>query len=315
MRVFVAGAAGAIGKRLVPRLVAGGYEVVAMTRSSKNSDALRAAGAEPVVADALDRAAVMRAVTEAGPEVVIHELTALTGATNLKRFDDVFAMTNRLRTEGTDNLLAAAHAAGVRRFIAQSYGNWNYARTGPQDRPKTEEDALDPDPPHNQKQSLAAIRHLEDAVLHTEGIEGVALRYGNLYGPATSTSTDGEMVAAMRKRMLPIIGDGAGVWSFLHVEDAAAATIAAITRGAAGIYNVCDDEPAPARVWLPALAQAAGAPSPLRVPVWLGRLLAGEALVSMMTQMRGASNAKAKRELGWTPQYATWRVGFKAGLG
>ncbi|HKS69627.1 MAG TPA: NAD(P)-dependent oxidoreductase, partial [Ktedonobacterales bacterium] len=308
---------GAIGKYLVPRLVAEGDEVVAMSRSSRHSDALRAAGAAPVVADALDRAAVLRAVTDAQPEVVIHELTALTGATNLKHFDDVFAMTNRLRTEGTDNLLAAARAAGVRRFVAQSYGNWIYARTGPQNKPKTEEDALDPNPPRSQQHSLAAIRHLEDVVLHAkaDGIEGVALRYGNLYGPATSTAADGAMVAAMRKRMLPIIGDGAGVWSFLHVEDAAAATVAAITRGVPGIYNVCDDEPAPARIWLPALAQAVGAPSPLRVPVWLGRLLAGEALVSMMTQMRGASNAKAKRELGWTPHYATWRVGFKTGLG
>ncbi|HEX6797234.1 MAG TPA: NAD(P)-dependent oxidoreductase [Ktedonobacterales bacterium] len=317
MRVFVAGASGAIGKRLVPRLVAGGYEVVAMTRSPRHSDALRAAGAEPVVADALDRAAVIRAVTDTQPEIVIHELTALTGAANLKRFDDVFAMTNRLRTAGTDNLLAAAQAAGARRFIAQSYGNWNYAPTGPQTKPKTEEDALDPNPPRSQRQSLAAIRHLEDAVLdaHAGGIEGIVLRYGNLYGPATSTAADGEMVAVMRKRMLPIIGDGAGVWSFLHVDDATTATTAAITRGAPGIYNVCDDDPAPARIWVPALAQAVGAPSPLHVPVWLGRLLAGEALVSMMTRMRGASNAKAKRELGWTPQFATWREGFKTGLG
>lgn len=316
MKVFVAGANGAIGKRLVPQLVAGGYEVVAMSRSSQHADAIRAAGAEPVVADALDRDAVMRAVKQAKPEVVIHELTALTDAKNLKRFDAEFAVTNRLRTDGTDNLLAAARAMGVRRFIAQSYGNWTYAPTGPQTRPKTEEDALDPNPPRSQQQSLAALRHLEDAVLHAtaDGIEGVALRYGNLYGPATSTATDGAMVAMVRKRMLPIIGDGAGVWSFLHVEDAAAATVAAITRGTPGIYNVCDDEPAPVRVWLPALAQAVGAPSPLRVPVWLGSLLAGEALVSMMTRMRGASNAKARRELDWTPTYATWRQGFKSGL-
>ncbi|HEY1390792.1 MAG TPA: NAD(P)-dependent oxidoreductase [Ktedonobacterales bacterium] len=312
-KVFVAGANGAVGKPLVSQLIAHGYDVVAMTRLPKHSDALRALGAESVVADALDRAALIEAVTRAEPEVVIHELTALTQAKDYKHFDDEFAMTNRLRTEGTDNLLAAAQAAGARRFIIQSYGNWNYARSGA--AVKTEDDPLDPTPPANQAKSIEAIRYLERAVLGADGIEGVALRYANLYGPGTGFATDGDIAASVRKRMLPIIGNGAGVWSFIHVDDAASATVAAIQPGARGIYNIADDEPAPVSVWLPDLARALGAKPPFHVPVWLGRLIVGDVGVSMMTRIRGASNAKAKRELGWTPSYPSWREGFRKGLG
>ena len=313
MKVFVAGANGAIGKRLIPQLIASGYEVVALARSSRSADALRAAGAEPIIADAFDRSAIVGAVKRAGPEIVIHELTALTGVKNYKRFDDEFALTNRLRTEGTDHLLEGARAAGARRFIAQSYGNWNYARSGT--APKTEEDRLDPTPPRNQTKTLLAIRYVEQAVLTAEGIEGIALRYGNLYGPGTGFAADGEIVASVRQRKLPIVGDGAGVWSFIHVDDAASATVAAIQHGAPGVYNVADDEPAPVCIWLPELARALGAKPPLRIPVWIGRLAIGEVGVSMMTQIRGASNAKARRELDWKPGYSTWRQGFRTGLG
>lgn len=312
-KVFVAGANGAVGKPLVAQLIAHGYDVVAMTRSPKHSDALRALGAEPVVADALDRAALIEAVARAEPEVVIHELTALTHAKDYKHFDDEFAMTNRLRTEGTDNLLAAAQAAGARRFIIQSYGNWNYARSGA--TTKNEDDPLDPTPPANQTKSIEAIRYLEEAVLGADGIEGVALRYANLYGPGTGIAADGDIAESVRKRMLPIIGNGAGIWSFIHVDDAASATVAAIQPGARGIYNIADDEPAPVSVWLPGLARALGAKPPFHLPVWLGRLIVGDVGVSMMTRIRGASNAKAKRELGWTPSYASWREGFRKGLG
>jgi nucleoside-diphosphate-sugar epimerase len=313
MRVFVAGATGAMGKRLVPMLVAAGHQVVAMTRSPDKTATLTAAGAEPVVADGLDRAGVLRAVTETAPEVIIHQMTGLTGMKSLKRFDAEFAATNRLRTEGIDNLLAAARAAGVRRFVAQSYGNWNYERTGT--TPKTEEDPFDPAPPANQRATLSAIEYAERAVIGANGIEGVALRYGNFYGPDTGISVDGDISAQVRKRAFPIIGDGAGVWSFSHMDDGAAAAVAAAERGAPGVYNICDDDPAPVAVWLPELARALGAKPPLHVPVWLGRLLAGDVGVSMMTRIRGASNGKAKRELGWKPRYQSWRDGFRYGLG
>ncbi len=313
MKVFVAGATGAIGKRLVPQLVASGYEVVAMTRSPRHADPLRAAGAQPVVVDVFDRSAVMQAVKRAEPEVVIHELTDLKGLKNFKQFDDEFALTNRLRIEGTDHLLEAARAAGARQFIAQSFGNWNYERTGT--GLKTEEDPLDPNPPRNQTKSLGAIRYVENAVVGAHGIEGIALRYGNLYGPGTGFAADGEIVAMVRKRGFPIVGDGAGVWSFIHVDDAATATIAAMRRGAPGVYNVVDDEPAPVATWLPELARALGAKLPRHIPVWLGRLVIGDVGVSMMTQVRGATNAKARRELGWKPSYSTWRQGFRTGLG
>jgi nucleoside-diphosphate-sugar epimerase len=312
MNIFVAGASGALGTRLVRQLIARGYEVTAMTRSEQKADEVRELGARSALADALDRAAVLEAVRKSEPEVVIHQLTSLAGVRSLKNFDRGFAQTNRLRTRGTDYLLEGARAAGARRFIAQSYGNWNYERSGT--GLKVEEDHLDPNPPVNQRQSLAAIEHLERAVTNADGIEGVALRYGNFYGPGTGLALDGDIVRQVRKRRLPIIGAGAGVWSFVHVDDGAAATLAAVERGSAGIYNVADDQPAPVAEWLPALADAVGAKPPRRVPVWVGRLAAGEVGVSMMTQICGTSNAKARRELDWTPRYPTYREGFRDGL-
>ena len=309
MKVFVAGAAGVVGHRLVPLLVRNGYEVTAMTRSEASADWARRAGAKHVAADGLDREAVLRAVASAKPDVVIHQMTALTGAGNLKEFDRDFAVTNRLRIEGTDHLLEAARENGVRRVIAQSYGNWNYARSGA--GPKVETDQLDPNPCANQRQSLAAIRYVERAVTGAAGLEGYALRYGNFYGPGTGFAPAGDITAALRKRQLPVIGAGTGIWSFIHVDDAASATMAAITHGRPGIYNVADDEPAPVSIWLPEFARIAGAKAPMHVPVWLGRLFVGEVGVSMMTQIRGASNRKAKEELGWEPRYPSWRTGFR----
>jgi 2-alkyl-3-oxoalkanoate reductase len=311
MKVFVAGATGAIGKQLIPQLVAAGHEVTGMTRSPEKADALRALGAKAAVADGLDRTAVREAVLRAETEAVIHQMTSLTGTFNLKKFDEFFALTNRLRTEGTDYLLEAAQAAGARRFLAQS-NCVDFERTGA--LVKSEDDPLDPDPPAALRRLLAAIRHLEAATLGAAGIEGLALRYANFYGPGTNLAPGGEMVELVRKRRLPIIGDGSGVWSLIHMVDAAAATVAAVERGAPGVYNVADDEPAPARIWLPELARVLGAKPPLRVPVWLGRLAAGEAGVLLFTCLRGASNAKAKRELGWELRYPSWRDGFRHDL-
>ncbi len=313
MKVFLAGATGAVGKPLIPTLVNGGHEVVAMTRSQPKAAEVRALGAEPAIADGLDRDAVMRVVTGAAPDAVVHQMTALASAKSFRRFDSEFATTNRLRTVGTDHLLEAARAAGARRFLAQSYGNWNYERTGTV--PKTERDGFDPDPPANQRQSIEAIRYLEDAVTGAEGVEGIALRFANFYGPGTGFALDGDLVGMVRKRRLPIVGDGAGVWSFIHVDDASTATLAALERGAPGVYNVADDEPAPVAEWLPALAEALAAKPPRRVPVWIGRLATGAVGVSMMTRIRGASNAKAKADLNWQPRYASWRSGFRTGLG
>jgi 2-alkyl-3-oxoalkanoate reductase len=313
MKVFVAGASGAIGRRLVPQLVAAGHEVFGMTRSAAKTEELRAAGAEPVVADGLDRETVVAAVKDAAPDAVVHQLTALKNVSNYRRVDDEFALTNRLRTEGTDSLMAGARAAGARRFIAQSYAAWPYAREG--GPVKTEEDPLDPDPPKRMSRSLDAIRYMEAATTGADGLEGLALRYGAFYGPGTFIATDGEIVDTVRRRRFPIVGGGDGIWSFVHIDDAAAATVAAVDRGAPGIYNVVDDAPAPVSEWLPALAEAVGAPPPRRVPTWLGRLAVGDPGVSLMTRIRGASNAKAKRELGWEPRYASWREGFRSGLG
>jgi nucleoside-diphosphate-sugar epimerase len=312
MKVFVAGASGAIGKRLVPQLISRKHDVTAMTRSPEKAQALRALGAEPVVADGLDRDAVVRAVAQARPDVVIHEMTGLTGVTDYKKFDDEFALTNRLRTEGTDYLIEAAHAAGARHIIAQSYGGWNYERVGT--GLKTEEDRFDPDPPANQRKSLEAIRYLEGAILNARDLEGTVLRYASFYGPDTGLDVNGEITNLVRKRGLPVIGKGTGIWSFIHVDDAAAATVAAMERGATGVYNVADDEPAPVAQWLPELARILGAKPPRHVPVWLGRLVAGDVGISMMTQIRGISNAKARRELAWSPRYPSWREGFRAGL-
>ena len=299
MRMFVAGATGALGRRLVPLLVAGGHQVTAMTRRVGRTMELYAAGAEPVVADALDRDAVLAAVTAARPEAVVHQLTDLAGVTSFRRFDQGFAATNRLRTEGTDHLLEAARAAGASRFVAQSFAGWPFARVG--GPVKTEDDPLDPDPPAELRRTLDAIRYLESAVLEAEGLEGVVLRYGGFYGPGTSAGEGGYMLDDLRRRRFPVIGAGTGVWSFVHIDDAATATLAALERGAPGIYQIVDDDPAPVSAWLPALAAAAGARPPRRVPAWLARLLAGEHAVVLMTEVRGASNAKAKRELGWRP--------------
>jgi nucleoside-diphosphate-sugar epimerase len=316
MKVFVAGATGALGKQLIPQLVARGHEVTGMTRSDGKRELIAGLGATPVVADALDPDAVGQAVSAAEPEAIIHQLTALSGALeSMRNLDRAFAPTNRLRREGTDHLLSAARAAGVRRFVAQSFGGWPYAREG--GPVKTEEDSLDPDPVPTMRETLAAIRYLENAVLNAAPIEGIALRYGGFYGPGTSLALNpaGEQVEAVRKRRFPIVGSGDGVLSFIHIDDAATATVAALESGRPGVYNVVDDEPAPAREWLPALAAAVGAKPPRRVPRWVGRLLAGEALTAMMTEARGGSNAKAKRELGWELRYPSWRQGFSTGLG
>jgi 2-alkyl-3-oxoalkanoate reductase len=305
MRVFVTGATGAIGARLVPQLVERGHEVVGTSRSDGKAARLRAQGAEPVVLDVLDRDAVREAVLTARPEAIVHQATALAGMADVKHFDRGFATTNRLRTEGTDALLAAAEEAGVGRVLAQSYAGWPYAREG--GPVKKEEDPLDPTPAPAMRETLAAIRHLERAVV---GGGGIALRYGGFYG-----SPEDAQLELVRKRQFPIVGDGGGIWSFVHLDDAATATVLALERGEPGIYNVVDDDPAPVREWLPALAAAIGAKPPRRVPRLLARLLAGESGVVLMTEIRGASNAKAKRELGWTLRYPTWREGFRTAYG
>jgi len=314
MKIFVAGASGAIGKQLVPMLVERGHDVTGMTRSPAKQDPVRQMGARAVVADALDPEAVAQALAEAEPEVVIHELTAIDAGKFGRNFDKAFAETNRLRREGTDHLLAAAKAAGARRFVAQSFAPWLYKRVG--GPVKAEDDPLDHTPPKAVRQTFAAIRHVEDTAMRAEGIEGIVLRYGGFYGPGTSIAVDpdGEQVKMIRKGRLPIVGDGAGVWSFVHVEDAASATAAAAERGAPGAYNVVDDDPVPVSEFLPELARVIGAKSPRRVPRWLAWLVGGEATVVMMTEFRGASNEKAKRELGWELRYPSWRLGFRDGL-
>jgi nucleoside-diphosphate-sugar epimerase len=320
VKVFVAGATGALGRQLVPQLVARGHEVVGMTRTASKQDGLRALGARPVVADALDPDAVAQAVASAEPAVIVHQLTALSGrmsAREVRHPERSFAatMTNRLRIEGTDHLLAAGRAVGARRFVAQSFGAFRFARTGGQ--VLTEVDPLDHDPPASMRAGLAAILHLEEAVSTIEWGEGLVLRYGAFYGPGTgiSLAPDAVMAAPIRKRRFPLVGDGGGVWSFVQIEDAAAATAVAVERGRPGVYNVVDDEPAPVREWLPVLAGALGAKPPRRIPRWLARLAAGEMATVMMTEVPGASNEKAKRELGWKPRYASWRQGFAQGLG
>jgi nucleoside-diphosphate-sugar epimerase len=281
-----------------------------MTRSGSKQAMLHELGAVPVVADALDPDQVAEAVGRARPEVIVHQLTAI-GTIDFRHLDRDFASTNRLRTEGTDHLLSAGQAVGVRRFVAQSNGAFfSYVRAG--GPVKTEEDPFDPTPPREARQTLAAIRHLEQAVLGAEWTEGVVLRYGAFYGPGTSMALGAEQFELVRKRKFPLVGEGGGVWSFIHVADAAEATVAAVEHGSRGVYNVVDDDPAPVAEWLPALAQTLGARKPMRVPRFVGRLFAGEAGVVMMTDVRGASNAKAKRELGWRPAHPSWRQGFAA---
>ena len=308
MRVFVAGATGAIGRQLVPRLVAAGHEVHGMTRSESKQTMLDELGAVPVVADALDPDQVAEAVGRARPDVIVDQLTAIPPTLDLRHFDRDFALTNHLRTEGTDHLLSAGQAVGVRRFVAQSYSAWPYERTG--GPVKSEEDPLDPRPAREMRESWAAIRHLEEAVLGAEWTEAIVLRYGGFYGAGTSLAPGSEQVELVRQRKFPLVGDGGGVWSFIHVADAAEATVAAVERGSRGVYNVVDDDPAPVAEWLPALAQTLGAKKPMHVPRFVGRLFAGEAGVVMMTEIRGASNAKAKRELQWRPVHPSWRQGF-----
>ncbi len=308
MRIFVAGATGAVGRQLVPALVLAGHSVVGLTRTAAKAEAVWKMGAEPVVADGLDAAAIRTAVLSAAPEVIIHEMTDLGGATDLRHFDRAFAGSNRLRTRGTDHLLAAAREAGVKRFIAQSYCGWPYARVGV--AVKTENDELDWDPPAQLRRTLAAIRYLERTVTSSPGPEGIVLRYGSFYGFGTGM-LDRSVIEQIRHRRVPLVGDGAGWWSFLHVDDAASATLNAVERGNAGnIYNIVDDEPAQAREWLPALAGMLGARPPFHVPAWIARLVAGDHIVSMMTQGRAGSNAKAKRELDWRPAHPSWREGF-----
>jgi 2-alkyl-3-oxoalkanoate reductase len=305
MRVFVTGATGAIGARLVPRLLRQGHDVIGTSRSREKADRLLKLGAQAAVLDVLDRAAVRESVLAARPDAIVHQATALAGVSDFKHFDRTFAETNRLRTEGTDALLAAAREANVRRFVAQSFAGWPYARVG--GPVKTEDDPLDPSPVAEMSETLAAIEHLESAVVASGGL---ALRYGGFYG-----SQDDVQLELVRKRQFPIVGDGDGVSSFVHLDDAATATALALEHGESGVYNIVDDEPAPVREWLPALAAAIGAKPPRKVPRWLARFVAGEAAVVMMTESRGASNAKAKSILGWTLRYPSWREGFPAAYG
>jgi nucleoside-diphosphate-sugar epimerase len=305
MRVFVAGGAGAVGRQLVPQLVARGHEVTATTTGRDKLGLLRQLGAEAVVMDGLDGASVAAAVAAARPDAIVHEMTAITGKPDIKHMDRWFATTNRLRTEGTDHLLAAAEAAGVSNVVAQSYASWNGIRTG--GWVKTEEDPLDPLTGTTAQPVMEAVQHLEDVVVKAGG---AALRYGGLYGPGVIH----DQVDLLRKRQFPLVGGGTGYSSMVHLDDAASATVLAVEQQAKGVFNVVDDEPAPAREWLPYLAACAGVKPPMRVPKWLARMLAGDVAVTMMTEGRGFSNAKAKRELGWELRYPSWRQGFKAEL-
>ena len=309
MRILVVGATGAVGKRLLPLLVTRGHQVVGTTRTPEKVDGVRRVGAAGMLLDALDADAVMRVVSEAQPEVVVHQGTALTGALDPRRFQQAFIPTNRLRDEGTRHLVSAAQRAGAR-IVAQSFAGWPYAREG--GPVKTEEDPLDPDPPAAFAPVLEAIRSLEQQVTQANGI---VLRYGGFYGPGTSLSRDGEHARMLVKRAFPLIGPGSGIWSFVHIDDAAEATALAIERGTPGIYNITDDQPARVAEWLPYAAQVLGAKPPLRVPRWLGRVLAGAHIDVLMNESRGASNAKAKARLHWTPKHPSWRRGFGVELG
>jgi nucleoside-diphosphate-sugar epimerase len=312
MKVLVAGATGGLGRSLVPKLVAAGHEVTGMIRSESGAADVRAQGAGVVLADGLDAEAVKAAVVSVRPEVVVHQMTALRSGIDFKKFDQSFAVTNRLRTEGTDNLLAASHAAGVRRIIVQGYAGWNLQHGG--SATKTEQDPLDPEPLAATRQTMAALRHLEAAVTGDQQLEGLVLRYASFYGPTGAIGKGGEMVELVRQRKLPLIGDGAGIWSFIHYDDAADATVRAVTMGDPGIYQIADDDPASAAVWLPELARILDAKPPRHIPAWLGKLAAGEPAVAAFTQIRGADNSKAKDTFNWQPGYASWRQGFRNGL-
>ena len=312
MRVFVAGATGVLGRRLVPQLVDAGHDVVGTTRTPARMEGLRLTGATPVHMDGRDAAAIRECVLGARPDVVIHQMTALGGEFDLRKFAATFAETNRLRTEGTDNLLAAAIEAGARRFMVQSFTGWpNEQKGGPV---KTEEDPLMSDPPKGVRETVDAIRHLEAVTLGATGIHALALRYGGFYGPGNALGKGGDMFEAVAERKMPLVGEAGGVHSFIHIDDAATATALAVERGAPGLYNIVDDDPAPVSDWLPYLAEVIGAKPPRRVPVWLAKMFVGEPGVSMMTRIRGSANAKAKRELGWKLKYPSWRQGFVEGL-
>lgn len=308
MKIFIAGATGAVGRPLVSACIKAGHSVIGLTRTPAKAGLIRGMGAEPAVADGLDADAIAAVMGSTRPDAVIHEMTELAGATDLRNFDRTFASSNQLRTRGTDILLAAAQENGVRRFVAQSYCGWPYARIG--EAIKTEADPLDPDPPVELRATLEAIRYVERAVTGSANPEGIVLRYGSFYGPGTGM-LERVMVEQIRKRRMPLVGNGAGWWSFVHVDDAAEATVKALERGKPGsIYNVVDDDPAEVREWLPALAEIVGAKRPFRLPAWIARIVAGEHLVAMMTQIRAGSNRKAKAELGWQPRHPSWRKGF-----
>jgi nucleoside-diphosphate-sugar epimerase len=308
MRIFVAGATGAVGRRLVPILLSTGHSVTGLTRTPQKAELIRALGAAAVVADGLDATSIHAAVASAKPDVIVHEMTDLKNASDLRNFGRSFASSNRLRTQGTDHLLAAAREAGVSRFVAQSFCGWPYARDG--SPVKSEIDPLDPEPPEEMRPTLDAIRYLEKTVTGSSAPQGIVLRYGGFYGPDTGVF-DGPFLEQLRHRRVPLIANGDGWWSFLHIDDAAQATALAVESGTAGnIYNIVDDEPAPVRDWLPALAAMAGARPPFRIPAWIARLMAGEHVVALMTQVRAGSNARAKRELGWRPAHPSWRQGF-----
>src|SRR4051794_12310900 len=312
MKVFVAGGTGAIGSQLVPQLVGAGHQVVATTRSAKSADVIRGAGAEAAIVDGLDEPGMVEAVKSARPELVIHQMTALAGKPDFRHFDRWFATTNELRTRGTDYLIRAAQEAGARRLIVQSYSGWpNIREGGPV---KTEEDPLDPDPPKWQRESMAGIRHIEKVVPAAEGLDGVVLRYGGLYGPNTGM-TSSEGIELLRKRQFPIVGDGSGVWSFINTRDAASATVAALDHGAPGIYNIVDDDPAQAREWLPYLAEVIGAKPPWRVPVWLGRIVAGEVPAVVVARIPCAAQEKGKGPVGVAPPPPNLGVGVQAAIG
>jgi nucleoside-diphosphate-sugar epimerase len=311
MKVFLAGATGAIGRQLVPLLLAAGHQVTGMTRSPERAGELRDAGAEAVLADALEREAVHAAVAQARPEAVIHQLTAIPALIDPRTIERDFALTNRLRSEGTRHLLAAAQAAGAERFLAQSIA-FAYA-SGPPGTVHVEGDPLlsEQQAPKSFKGAARALGELEQAVL---GASGIVLRYGYFYGPGSSIAREGAMAAELQRRRVPVVGGGRGVWSFIHIEDAARATVAALAHAGPAVFNIVDDEPAPVAEWLPALAEALDAPRPWRVPTLVARPLAGGYGIQTMTRVQGASNALAKRELDWRPRYASWREGFRDGL-
>ena len=311
MRVFVAGAGGVVGRRLVPALIQAGHTVGAFTRSERKRKPLAQLGATVFIADALDPGAVNEAVEAFRPEAIVNQLTAIPQKLDIRHIDREFALTNRLRVEGNDNLLAAGAKVGVVKFLSQSYAGWPYERVG--SWVKGEDDPLDQDPPHALRESLKAIKHLETAVLAKGSGDGIVLRYGSFYGPGTSVSKGGFLVEEVKKRRLPIVARGTGVWSFVHIDDAASATVAALA-GKPGIYNVADDEPAPVHIWISFLAELLVAKPPRHIEAWLARPLIGEHGVVMMRDVRGASNEKAKRELGWTPAYSSWRDGFRKEL-